>query len=117
MKDTFDLTAYTPPPEPAALEKELLNIWALFISNREFSAQSPPPYNTALLSFKYARSAEISHAQLYSKMLAGIKTPKALSTVFLVCPTCGMVYSEQRTNPCELCNSQPDKFIRFEASR
>jgi len=85
-----------------------------------------PPYmrdaendyqDEALLSFKYARSAEISHAQLYSKMLAGIKTPKALSTVFLVCPTCGMVYSEQRTNPCELCNSQPDKFIRFEASR
>lgn len=85
-----------------------------------------PPYmrdaendyqDEALLSFKYARSAEISHAQIYSKMLAGIKTPKSLPTVFLVCPTCGMVYSDQRTTPCELCNSQSDQFIKFDVPR
>lgn len=87
---------------------ESKTMYPTFIANSKSEFE-----DDAVLSFKFAMSAEKNHAKLYSEALAKIKSPKKLQSVYYVCPVCGNVYAGKPSAVCELCGTPASKFIKF----
>lgn len=63
--------------------------------------------------FKYATEAEAVHARLYKLALEAVQHGKDLEEDFYLCPVCGYIEFGQPTDPCPVCGTKPEKFIKF----
>ena len=63
--------------------------------------------------FKYATEAEAVHARLYKLALEAVRRGKDLEEDFYLCPVCGYIEFGQPTDPCPVCGTKPEKFIKF----
>jgi rubrerythrin len=86
----------------------------------EFTEMYPPMLEQAEIDdhkakrmFKYAVEAEAVHAKLYQLALEAVQQGKDLDTDFYLCPICGYIEFGQPSDPCPICGTKPEKFIRF----
>lgn len=63
--------------------------------------------------FKYATEAEAVHAKLYALALEAVQQGKDLDVDFYLCPVCGYIEFGQPTDPCPVCNTKPEKFVKY----
>jgi rubrerythrin len=86
----------------------------------EFTEMYPPMLEQAETEdhkakrmFKYAAEAEAVHAKLYQLALDAVRQGKDLDVDFYLCPVCGYIEFGQPGDPCPICGTKPEKFIRF----
>ena len=86
----------------------------------EFTEMYPPMLEQAEIDdhkakrmFKYAVEAEAVHAKLYQLALDAVQQGKDLDVDFYLCPICGYIEFGQPSDPCPICGTKPEKFIRF----
>jgi rubrerythrin len=86
----------------------------------EFTEMYPPMLEQAEADehkakrmFKYAVEAEAVHAKLYQLALDAAQQGKDLDVDFYLCPVCGYIEFGQPSDPCPICGTKPEKFIRF----
>ncbi len=86
----------------------------------EFKEMYPPMLEQAKAEdhkarrmFGYAVEAEAVHAKLYQLALEAVGQGKDLTEVeFYLCPVCGYIEFGKPTDPCPICGTKPDKFVR-----
>jgi rubrerythrin len=86
----------------------------------EFTEMYPPMLEKAEAEehkakrmFKYATEAEAVHARLYTMALEAVQQGKDLDVDFYLCPICGYIEFGQPTEACPICNTKPNKFVKF----
>jgi rubrerythrin len=86
----------------------------------EFTEMYPPMVEQAETDehkakrmFKYAVEAEAVHAKLYALALEAVKQGKDLDEDFYLCPVCGYIEFGKPSDPCPVCNTKPEKFIKY----
>ncbi len=86
----------------------------------EFTEMYPPMLQQAEAEehkakrmFNYATEAEAVHAKLYKLALEAVEQGKDLEVDFYLCPVCGYIEFGGPTEPCPICNTKPNKFIKF----
>jgi len=71
----------------------------------------------ALKSFTWARDAEFTHAQLYSKalkILSETGSDETVSSAWFICLKCGDLFdSVEDLKACPLCGTNPTLFLKF----
>ena len=69
----------------------------------------------ALLSVSYAVKTKKTHRTMFENALTALEknNAKSLSSIYYVCPTCGNTYNIIPTQPCGICMTGPEKFIKI----
>ena len=85
----------------------------------EFTTMYPPMLQLAETDdhkakrmFGYAVQAEAVHAKLYKLALEAAQNGKDLEAEFYLCPVCGYIEIGKPTEPCPICKTKPEKFMR-----
>ena len=86
----------------------------------EFTEMYPPMLEQAEADghkakrmFKYATEAEAVHAKLYALALEAVQQGKDLDVDFYLCPICGYIEFGKPTDPCPVCKTKPEKFVKY----
>ncbi len=87
----------------------------------EFEEMYPPmveqaeaeEHKKAKRMFKYATEAEAVHAKLYAMALEAVQQGKDLDADFYLCPICGYIEFGKPTDPCPVCGTKPEKFVKY----
>ena len=86
----------------------------------EFTEMYPPMVEQAEADghkakrmFKYAVEAEAVHAKLYALALEAVQQGKDLDVDFYLCPVCGYIEFGKPSDPCPVCNTKPEKFVKY----
>ncbi len=70
-------------------------------------------FTRAERSFDYANQVEEIHAGLFRKALDSLG--KGVQAVdYYVCPVCGNTFEGAQTDPCPICGTSADRFVRVE---
>jgi len=70
-------------------------------------------FKKAERSFDYANQVEKIHAGLFQKALDTLGT-ETESVDYYVCPVCGNTFEGAQTDPCPICGTPADRFMRVE---
>jgi rubrerythrin len=112
--------AYKPKVQKYTVKKTAANLKEVIAAEKYESSKMYPKFKydamvcsaeKAVNSFRYARSAEETHAKLYAQALAQISHPEKLASVYYLCPTCGGVYTSKPPKECEICGEPSSKFL------
>ncbi len=76
-------------------------------------AQAEAEGHKAKRMFHWATEAEQVHAKLYTLALEAVKEGKDLDVDFYLCPICGYIEFGKPTDPCPICKTKPEKFVKF----
>ncbi len=87
----------------------------------EFTTMYPPMVKQAEADghkakrmFGYAVAAEEAHAKLYKLALEAVKTGKDMAAEFYLCPVCGYIEMGKPEQPCPVCGTKAEKFVKAE---
>ena len=75
-------------------------------------AQAEKDDHKAKRMFSWAVEAEAVHAKLYQMALKAAEQGKDVEAEFYLCPTCGNIEIGKPTDPCPICGSKPEKYIK-----
>ena len=73
--------------------------------------------NIAMISFNYAFQTEKKHKAMYENALDKFNSGKAneLSSLYMVCPTCGNTYDSQAPKRCGISMTPRERFLNFKS--
>lgn len=71
--------------------------------------------NIAMISFNYAFQTEKKHKAMYENALEKFNSGKEneLSSLYMVCPTCGNTYDSQAPKRCGISMTPRERFLTF----
>ena len=71
--------------------------------------------NIAMISFNYAYQTEKKHKAMYENALEKLNSGKEyeLSSLYMVCPTCGNTYDSQAPKRCGISMTPKERFLTF----